>query len=121
MLQTRTGSAVLGKSRPLGRPEGRDLRLLRAEEEDKGAREQDSAAVGGMLLERGIAGDEHGGRIALEENPQVAVSRVRVRSGLQWGTLGLALAWQTGAGPSYRADNFKACNGPAGTDCSGIQ
>jgi hypothetical protein len=37
------------------------------------------------------------------------------------GTLGLSLAWQTGAGPSYRADNFKACSGPAGTDCSGIQ
>ena len=37
-----------------------------------------------MLLERGIAGDEHGGRIALEENPQVAVSRVRDRFGHQW-------------------------------------
>ena len=37
------------------------------------------------------------------------------------GTLGLSLAWQTGATISYRADNFKACSGPAGTDCSGIQ
>jgi hypothetical protein len=37
------------------------------------------------------------------------------------GTLGLSLAWQTGATPSYRADNFKACSGPSGTDCSGIQ
>ena len=37
------------------------------------------------------------------------------------GTLGLSLAWQTGATPSYRADNFKACSGPPGTDCSGIQ
>jgi hypothetical protein len=37
------------------------------------------------------------------------------------GTLGLSLAWQTSAAPSYRADNFKACSGPPGTDCSGIQ
>ena len=65
--------------------EGRDLRLLRAEEEeDKAARGQNSAGLGGMLLERGIAGDEHGGRIALEESPQVAVSRGRDRSGNRW-------------------------------------
>jgi len=37
------------------------------------------------------------------------------------GTLGLSLAWQTTATPSYRADNFKACSGPPGTDCSGIE
>jgi hypothetical protein len=34
------------------------------------------------------------------------------------GTLGLLLAWQTTATPVYRADNFTACSGPPGTDCS---
>ena len=64
--------------------EGRDLRLLRAEEEDKVARGQDSAGLGDMLLEHGIAGNEHGGRIALEESPQVAIARIRDRSGHRW-------------------------------------
>ena len=69
MLQTRTSPPPWEDS-PAAASGGRDLRLLRAEEEDKAEQGQDSAGLGGMLLERGIAGDEHGARIAPEKSPQ---------------------------------------------------
>ena len=34
------------------------------------------------------------------------------------GTLGTHIAWQTSATPSYKIDNFIACSGPSGTDCT---
>ena len=42
-------------------------------------------------------------------------------SALPSGRLGVRLGWKTSATPSYRVDEFNACNGPTGTDCSAIQ
>ena len=42
-------------------------------------------------------------------------------SALSSGRLGVRLGWKTSATPSYRVDEFNACNGPTGTDCSAIQ
>jgi hypothetical protein len=40
---------------------------------------------------------------------------------LSSGRVGVRVGWKTAATPSYRVDEFNACNGPTGTDCSAIQ
>jgi hypothetical protein len=56
--------------------------------------------------------------LQLVGGPSVSVSNSAISSG---GSVGLYFSWGTPAAPSYIADNFNACVGGAGANCSAIQ